>query len=98
MRAGFSPSFAGTLVGLRFSILVPEIASLVGLVAMLWDGLGKRVLCPMPTVVNGRCFSALGFFSATVFFSLSSAYFSEVGFFSASFPLKSRLRGGFELG
>ncbi|XP_029122798.1 uncharacterized protein [Elaeis guineensis] len=36
----------------RIKVLVPEIASPAGLVAALGDGLGRRVLCPVPTVVD----------------------------------------------
>lgn len=36
----------------RIKVLVPEIASPASLVAALGDGLGRRVLCPVPTVVD----------------------------------------------
>lgn len=36
----------------RIKILVPEIASPAGLIAALGDGFGRRVLCPVPTVVD----------------------------------------------
>ncbi|KAG1371201.1 putative Uroporphyrinogen-III synthase [Cocos nucifera] len=36
----------------RIKVLVPEITSPAGLVVALGDWLGKRVLCPMPTVVD----------------------------------------------
>ena len=51
-RAGSSLGFADTLARLRFSILMPEIASPISLVAMLRDELGRRVLCPMLTIID----------------------------------------------
>ncbi|KAJ0987146.1 hypothetical protein J5N97_005502 [Dioscorea zingiberensis] len=36
----------------RINVLVPEIASPAGLVESLGDGIGRRVLCPVPDVVD----------------------------------------------